>query len=129
MNGKPIKIIEINNKSLNEIKLNEDNLKLVLNDSAIRDHSVCIISVAGAFRKGKSFLLSLFIRFLTNNGWNNPNWMGDENEDFPFKDGFFWSGGAERITTGIWLWSKPFIFESSEKKVKNISLMFWFVLV
>jgi hypothetical protein len=35
MNGKPIKIIEINNKSLNEIKLNKDNLKLVLNDSAI----------------------------------------------------------------------------------------------
>ena len=45
--------------------LNEDLLEEVLiSDERIRDKKVVVISVAGAFRKGKSFLLDFFLRYL-----------------------------------------------------------------
>ncbi len=36
----------------------------------------------------------------------NEDWMGDEEEPLV---GFSWRGGFERDTTGILLWSQPFI--------------------
>lgn len=35
-----------------------------------------------------------------------PDWLGDD--DSPL-EGFTWRGGSERETTGILLWSEPFI--------------------
>lgn len=44
--------------------LNEEALtKLMLQDE-VKDRSVVIVSVAGSFRKGKSFLLDFFIRYM-----------------------------------------------------------------
>jgi atlastin len=48
------------------LKLFEDNLKSVLFHPKARGKPVCVISIAGAFRKGKSFLLNFFIRFFKN---------------------------------------------------------------
>lgn len=53
--GHPIQIIDITND--HKFKLNEDNLQLILNNPKARMKKVCVVSVAGAFRKGKSFLL------------------------------------------------------------------------
>ena len=36
----------------------------------------------------------------------NEDWMGDEEEPLV---GFSWRGGFERDTTGILMWSQPFI--------------------
>ena len=36
----------------------------------------------------------------------NEEWMGDEEEPLV---GFSWRGGFERDTTGILMWSQPFI--------------------
>ena len=53
---------------------------------------------AGAFRRGKSFLLDFMLRFL--NRGAKEDWMGEGvNDDVPL-DGFHWRGGAERDTTG-----------------------------
>lgn len=35
-----------------------------------------------------------------------PDWLGDE--DAPL-EGFSWRGGSERDTTGILMWSEPFL--------------------
>ena len=58
--------------------------------------------------------------------------MGDEEEDLT---GFPWRGGADRETTGIMMWSKPFLIrlpsgeQVIEKKVieeeGNISILFF----
>lgn len=75
---------------------------------------VCVVSVVGAFRTGKSFLLSWFLRYLhhlkehegtTSTSKNIEKWY--EQFDSLGNDGFDWRGGSDRNTTGIWMWSEP----------------------
>ena len=47
---------ELNTEALEEVLLSED----------VRDKPVVVVSVAGAFRKGKSFLLDFLLRYLQN---------------------------------------------------------------
>ena len=45
---------------------------------------------------------------------DNGEWLG--NEDEPLK-GFSWKGGSERVTTGIWIWSKLFLGKIKNEKI------------
>jgi len=94
--------------------LNEDALNSLLLSPQVRDRKVIVISVAGAYRKGKSFLLDFFLRYLNSKG--ALQWMGDPN--VPLK-GFPWKGGSERDTSGILMWNEPFdvTLPSGEKAV------------
>lgn len=86
-------------------ELDEKALEEILLDESVRDKKVAVVSVAGAFRKGKSFLLDFFLRYLDREG-TFADWVGGETEAL---EGFSWRGGSERDTTGILLWSKPYI--------------------
>jgi atlastin len=46
-----------------KIKLNPDFVKIFLQHK-FKNKKVCVISVAGAFRQGKSFVLNFFLRYL-----------------------------------------------------------------
>lgn len=110
----------------------------------IPDHiPVSILSVVGAFRSGKSFILDFFLRFLryakgvfrfdfsyhvdtkhlipTAVG-KIPEWMhygGDILEGSSKgtdQKGFSYRGGSERNTQGIWMWSEPFVLQSDAVK-------------
>ena len=52
--SKPDHTFDLDQEALQEILLAED----------VRDKKVVVLSVAGAFRKGKSFLLDFIIRYL-----------------------------------------------------------------
>ncbi|XP_043278003.1 atlastin isoform X3 [Venturia canescens] len=89
-------------------ELDEEALAEILLQDDIKDRSVVVVSVAGAFRKGKSFLLDFFLRYMNSTyveKRNDDNWLGTDQEPL---SGFSWRGGSERDTTGILMWSKVF---------------------
>ncbi|XP_013190963.1 atlastin [Amyelois transitella] len=99
--------------------LDEEALSKLLLREDIKDRAVVVLSVAGAFRKGKSFLLDFFLRYMHhkyNLGETGDGWLGAVDE--PLK-GFPWRGGSERDTTGLHLWSQPFkaTLDNGEKVV------------
>ena len=62
LSGRPLQIVVA--KDDHTFELDENILKSVLLRDEIKNKKVVLISVAGAFRKGKSFLLDFFLRFL-----------------------------------------------------------------
>lgn len=59
-------------KEDHSFELDMDALAKVLLSDAVKNRKVVVVSVAGAFRKGKSFLLDYLLRFLNNKvrwGW------------------------------------------------------------
>ncbi|ESO07142.1 hypothetical protein HELRODRAFT_98540 [Helobdella robusta] len=77
-----------------------------------------VVSVAGAYRKGKSFLLNFFLRYLNSDG--KENWMGEPNDPLI---GFQWRGGSERLTSGILIWSEPYIIRNNKGDEVCVLLM------
>eukprot|EP00535_Pseudo-nitzschia_heimii_P009152 CAMPEP_0197173506 /NCGR_PEP_ID=MMETSP1423-20130617/410_1 /TAXON_ID=476441 /ORGANISM="Pseudo-nitzschia heimii, Strain UNC1101" /LENGTH=592 /DNA_ID=CAMNT_0042622331 /DNA_START=90 /DNA_END=1868 /DNA_ORIENTATION=+ len=75
---------------------------------------VAVVSVVGAFRTGKSFLLTWFMAYLKQlkeSGSTENLVAGDkrwfERIESIQNDAFHWKGGSDRDTTGIWMWSLP----------------------
>ncbi|XP_055329593.1 atlastin-2-like [Paramacrobiotus metropolitanus] len=91
--------------------LDEEALSDLLLRKDVVNKRIVLISVAGAFRKGKSFLLDFMLRFLragerlSEEELRSGSWLGNENQALT---GFHWRGGSERDTTGILLWNEPF---------------------
>uniref|UniRef100_T1IGY0 GB1/RHD3-type G domain-containing protein n=1 Tax=Strigamia maritima TaxID=126957 RepID=T1IGY0_STRMM len=101
------KLIAIFNETTGKIDMDAEVLKGILTDEQIRDKKVAIISVAGIFRKGKSFLLNFFILYFKH--MRNADWLTIKQEE-PL-EGFSWRSGATGDTLGIWIWSKPLIVQ------------------
>jgi len=119
MKGQPLQIIEISDED-HSFKLNEEALNKILSNDKVKDLPVCVVSVAGAFRRGKSFLLDFFLRYLSREG--DDNWMGDDTEDNTKPlEGFHWRGGSERDTTGILIWSE--VFTAHTRKGKQVAIV------
>ncbi len=62
LHGRPIQIVSTTDD--HTFDLEEEALEEILLSPRIRDKKVIVVSVAGAFRKGKSFLLDFFLRYL-----------------------------------------------------------------
>lgn len=41
-----------------------DELKLILENDNIKDRQISVVSIAGAYRQGKSFLVNFFVKYL-----------------------------------------------------------------
>ncbi|XP_041970019.1 atlastin isoform X2 [Aricia agestis] len=102
----PDHTFELDEAALEELLLRED----------VRERTAVVVSVAGAFRKGKSFLLDFFLRYMHHKygSGGGGDWLGSEDEPL---SGFSWRGGSERDTTGILMWSEIFkaTLEDGEK--------------
>lgn len=115
--GEPIKLLEIDPES-KQIIFYENELKELIERNNAKDKFICVCSIAGDYRKGKSFLMNYCIRFLMNNhdylnrftdpnlDQNlNPEWIGHVDKELV---GFSWRSGVDLETIGIWIWSEFF---------------------
>jgi atlastin len=127
--GQPLQIVKIDGSAdaeADSFDLVTENLESIA-AKIPAGTKVSILSVVGAFRTGKSFLLNFFLRYLRygdpndeTNGWMTAEGAtlseGNQNELKVESDkkeaSFAWRGGEERQTTGIWMWSEPFIRET-----------------
>jgi len=106
-------------KDDHSFELDEEALESILLQPEVRSKKVVVVCVAGAFRKGKSFLLNFFLRYLDGKH-EGKGLLGDDDEALT---GFSWRGGAERETTGVLLWSKPYLRTLSNGEEVAVLLM------
>lgn len=62
-NAEPVQIVTVNEEE-HTFRLSEEDLTSIILQDNIRNRDVVIVSVAGAFRKGKSFFLDFCLRYL-----------------------------------------------------------------
>lgn len=62
MSGRPVQIIVYRENHV--FDLDEEALESILMQDHVKDRHIVVVSVAGAFRKGKSFLLDFFLRYM-----------------------------------------------------------------
>ncbi|XP_069841102.1 RING finger protein 112-like [Dendropsophus ebraccatus] len=95
------------------LRLDTETAQRCFGDSRIADHSLCLISVIGEKRCGKSFLMNYIVRALYNQE-RGMAILGDQNERLT---GFQWQNGDDVVTEGIWIWDRPFILERNGEKM------------
>lgn len=115
--GQPVQIVEVD-KDDHSFTLNTEALAQILLAPEVRDKHVVVLSVAGAFRKGKSFLLDFMLRYMHRQ--SDQDWLGKDDEELT---GFSWRGGSEPETTGIQLWSEVFTVQKSDGTEVAVVLM------
>ncbi|KAF1374540.1 atlastin-1 isoform X1 [Sander lucioperca] len=114
--ARPVQVLLV--KDDHTFELDEAALSRILLAEEVRDREVVAISVAGAFRKGKSFLMDFMLRYMYNHA--SEGWLGEADEPLT---GFSWRGGSERETTGIQIWSEVFLVDKPDGKKVAVLLM------
>ncbi|CAI5447991.1 unnamed protein product [Caenorhabditis angaria] len=124
-----VRVVEVVEDTDHSFELNTAALEQILLNPKVADKKVAVVGVAGAYRKGKSFLLNFFLRYLTwrskadkvmgeieldDRGWMSP--------DSPLQ-GFSWRGGSERDTNGILIWNEPFLMKDKNGEEIAVLLM------
>ncbi|XP_051815448.1 atlastin-2-like isoform X3 [Acanthochromis polyacanthus] len=105
---RPIQIV-LANEDKHSFELDAAALEKILLQDHVKDLNVVVVSVAGAFRKGKSFLLDFMLRYMCSQ--QNESWIGGDDDPL---EGFTWRGGCERETTGIQAWSEVFVVDKPD---------------
>ncbi|CAO1398340.1 unnamed protein product [Diamesa serratosioi] len=130
--GHPKNIITFDEQQLDNstVMVNYEVLDDILLHPDVKDRQIVVVSIVGAFRKGKSFFLNYCLRFLyanfksvasrTQPSGNISEWMGDGDE--PLR-GFSWKGGSTRDTTGLIFWSDVFLYDDDFKNKIAIVVM------
>lgn len=110
--------IQIITPKNHKFELNLESVKQIFEADAIKDRHVVIVSIAGSFRKGKSFLMNFFLNYLENcyKKHDLSDWIGQTSNHVELNR-FRYRGGRKPETTGIWMWSELFThdYENGEK--------------
>uniref|UniRef100_A0A914VVS8 GB1/RHD3-type G domain-containing protein n=1 Tax=Plectus sambesii TaxID=2011161 RepID=A0A914VVS8_9BILA len=125
----PIQIAKIDSENSSKIIWDRELIKNIFCAKEIANLTVAIISIAGAYRQGKSFLLNFFIMFLRalkenyiyvpSSEWKDFDWLYDDQ----VIKGFEYKAGTDRVTTGIWMWGEPIVVPARNGKLMAIVLL------
>lgn len=137
MPGRAVQIVKLEEGN-NSLELNIDALAEICLSEKCRERPLCVVSIAGDFRKGKSFMLNFFLRYLyyvsdkqkqlaenpPENGKKledlDKDWLGNPNEELK---GFSWRGGVDPETSGILVWSDPIVVRRDNGEEVAVLLM------
>ena len=93
-----------------QLHLDDQVLRSFLENAEVADKPVVVISVAGAFRTGKSFLLNSMTRYAT--AEDKTRWLDNQLVSFP------WRSGSKSHTNGMFMSSPiPVKLQSGEEAV------------
>ncbi|XP_008115758.1 RING finger protein 112 isoform X2 [Anolis carolinensis] len=99
----PVQLVGLDENG--DICLDGEALSHCLEQEQVKDAHVCLVSILGEQRRGKSFLLNFLLRRFQNLVAEDDSWMGQENDPLT---GFDWRPGAVSTTKGVWIWNQPF---------------------
>ncbi|CRK86732.1 CLUMA_CG000565, isoform A [Clunio marinus] len=128
----PVQLLDFTSNDNKTVTLNKASVENLFLNPLVSDRDVVVVSIAGALRKGKSFLLNYMLRYMyanyktvsapnrTINELTARNWIGDSDE--PLK-GFSWKSSTKRETVGIMFWSDVFLYDSPNGDKIAIFLM------
>ncbi|KAI6176238.1 GB1/RHD3-type G domain-containing protein [Aphelenchoides bicaudatus] len=132
---RPVQLFVPSNSNPSALRLNKAALNSVLNRSSLANRKVVVMSVVGAFRKGKSFLLNFFLEYLYilqysqkefHRAGNEMEWLHDDT----VLEGFHRSSPPKnkhekpkRDGVGIWLWGEPILIDAANGERYAVVLM------
>ncbi|XP_060678282.1 uncharacterized protein LOC132808879 [Hemiscyllium ocellatum] len=111
VSGESLQLVHIQEDSL---LLNEDAFRSCFLREDVKDGPVCLITIIGEERKGKSFLLNYLLRRLRHLECKDKGWMGKLNE---ILKGFEYRPGIHTTTKGVFIWSEPFLIDTEHGKM------------
>lgn len=148
--GHPVQVVRLDKKS-DGLVLNIEALAEICLNEKCRERPLCVVSIAGDFRKGKSFMLNFFLRYLYHvsekqqklkeesdlkqgeddnkeNKENKPSKNVKIDKDWlgdanKELEGFSWRGGSKPETTGILVWSDPIVITRPDGQEVAVLLM------
>ncbi|CAM4567212.1 unnamed protein product [Lepidochelys olivacea] len=100
--GHPVQLVRLDEEE--NLILDEEALSRCLEQGGAGDAPVCVVSIVGVKRRGKSFLLNYLLRRLQSLDARDGSWMGQEDEPL---EGFEWRADMQQVTKGVWAWSQP----------------------
>ncbi|XP_043405600.1 uncharacterized protein LOC114018628 isoform X3 [Chelonia mydas] len=100
--GHPVQLVRLDEEE--NLILDEEALSRCLEQGGVGNSPVCVVSIVGGQRRGKSFLMNYLLRRLRSPDARDGSWMGREDEPL---EGFEWRADEERVTKGVWAWSQP----------------------
>ncbi|XP_067391394.1 RING finger protein 112-like [Emydura macquarii macquarii] len=101
--GRPVQLVRLDEEG--DLFLDEEALSRCLEQGEVGAAPVCLVSIVGEQRRGKSFLMNYLLRRLQSLEASEGSWMGWEDEPL---EGFEWRMDIQRVTEGVWAWSQPF---------------------
>ncbi|XP_053882901.1 trichohyalin-like [Malaclemys terrapin pileata] len=110
--GRPVQLVHLDEEG--GLILDEEALSRCLEQGGVGDAPVCLVSIIGEQRRGKSFLMNCLLRRLQRPEAVDASWMGREDEAL---GGFKCCNGRETVTKGVWMWDQPFWVQAQGRKV------------
>jgi atlastin len=105
----------------NNFKVKKEVLKEIYGNERVSNLPLVVLCIAGAARKGKSFMLNFFLDYLIHKEKSpKKSWTLNETTRL---NGFEFQDGEDRTTLGIWAWNHVFIVENGNGKKVAVSLI------
>ncbi|XP_065450247.1 RING finger protein 112-like isoform X2 [Chrysemys picta bellii] len=110
--GRPVQLVRLDEEG--GLTLAEEALSRCLEQGGVGDAPVCLVSIIGEQRRGKSFLMNCLLRRLRSPEAVDASWMGREDEAL---GGFECCNGTVTVTRGVWMWDQPLWVQAQGRRV------------